>query len=331
MLEMKPYSKIILGQNSKLLFQNGARLIANNATFTSLDSTSTWDGIYLEDNSNDTIKNCIIENASNGINITDKTSMTLDQPSTEISGCTFRNSTIGQLTNAVYINNSYNVLIKDNTFESTQLANGFQNGIMTEYCPSGVLNIIDNEINNSLTGITIIQSSPYIARNIITGQTGTGKGIYLDNSNGTIEYNIVNNYVNSFTGLYSSPYLLKNIFSNASEKNFDIYTASVPLMHPVLSSNTLRWIAGNNFITGYPSTSGMYFNEEAYPDMDEGYNDLNTNGSDYMSGVMPSGLSILYATKNWWDEEPQSGKFNVSGGTVIYDPTYQGAPPAADY
>jgi hypothetical protein len=243
-----PNSKIKFGANSKLIFQNGARLIANNAAFISLDSTQVWDGIYLEDNSNDTITNCTIENAANGINIIDKVNSggLGEQPSVEISNCTFRNTTNLQLTNGIYVNNSYNVLLKNNTFSSTPLISGFATGIMAEYCPSGNFNIIDNTISNSLTGITIIQSSPYIARNTINGLSESGKGIYLDNSNGTIKYNIVNNYVNSLVAYYSSPYLLKNTFTNASERNLDIYTSSVPVMHPVTSGSTLSWLAGND-------------------------------------------------------------------------------------
>jgi parallel beta-helix repeat protein len=204
MLIMKPNSELILGNNSKLTFTNGARLIADHATFTSIDSNGTWDGIYLEDNSNDTITNCTIENASNGINIIDKTSLEIEQPSTEISNCTFRNTTTTQLTNAVYINNSYNVLLKGNSISATQLTEGYLSGILAEYCPSGALNIVDNNIHNTLTGISIIQSSPYIARNIITGTEGTGKGIYIDNSNGILKYNVINNFVNSIVGNYSS-------------------------------------------------------------------------------------------------------------------------------
>lgn len=221
--------------------------------------------------------------------------------------------------------------MKNNTFSSTQIVSGFANSIMAEYCPSGVFNIVDNTISNSLTGITSIQSSPYIARNTINGVSESGKGIYLDNSNGTIKYNTVNNHINSLTAFYSSPFLLKNQLLNASERNIDIYTSSVPVMHPVTSENTLRWFAGNNTISGYPSADGMSFTSDAYPDMAEGYNNFNTNGVDYISGIIPSSLGILNVTGNWWGERPESQKFNVQNGTVVYEPTYQGAPPAPDY
>ncbi len=65
----KDSSSIKFGKNSKLVFQSGARINADGCRFTSYDSTNTWDGIYLIDNANDTLKNCTFENAYNGINI----------------------------------------------------------------------------------------------------------------------------------------------------------------------------------------------------------------------------------------------------------------------
>ncbi|MCI0449333.1 MAG: hypothetical protein L0Y79_06040 [Chlorobi bacterium] len=62
-----PVSSIRFGKNSKMLFKNGASLFANGTKFASTDADSTWDGIYLSDMSYDTLKNCTIENAYNGI------------------------------------------------------------------------------------------------------------------------------------------------------------------------------------------------------------------------------------------------------------------------
>ena len=136
-LVLNPGSTLNFGDNSKIVFQNGAHLVADHAKFTSLDPNTPWDGIYLSGLSNDTITNCTIENAVNGINITDKNNSIFTPPSTEISNCTFSNTTTTQLTNGVYVNNSVNVLVKGCTFTSSQLAQGFANGVMIEYCPAG--------------------------------------------------------------------------------------------------------------------------------------------------------------------------------------------------
>ena len=333
-LKLRPHSKVKFGEGAKLILKNGAHIIADSAIFTSLDSNSTWDGIYLSDISNDTITNCTIENAINGINIINKTNAGgVEQPSTEITNCTFSNTTNTQLTNGIYINNSENILIKGNNFTSSQLAQGFANGVMIEYCPAGSPLVVDNNIDKVLTGMFVSQSSPFVARNTITGVSESGKGIELDNANGTFKYNVVSNFVNSFITAYSSPYLLKNTFSGASEKNIDIYCSSIPVMRPINSGTTLSWLSGNNYITGNPSTSGIGISEDSYPDIDSGFSIIDLGNSDYMSGEIPTSLDgWLFATRNYWTDEPSSQKFNVSGGDVIYDPTFDGSSyPPVDY
>lgn len=192
-LTMSPHSVLKLGKLTKLVFQNGARINANNCTFASYDTTETWDGIYLTGLAYDTLKNCTFQNAVNGINITDNYNPFGSPGAVEISNCTFKNSTGTELLNYVYANNSYNVLVKGCNALKTGSA-GFTTGIIAEYCPANGLVITDNNLNYVNTGISLLQSSEYIARNIITGYSNTGSGIYLDNSNGTIEYNFINNF-----------------------------------------------------------------------------------------------------------------------------------------
>ncbi|MGH2574743.1 MAG: hypothetical protein ACRDFC_03480, partial [Ignavibacteria bacterium] len=270
-------------------------------------------------------------NASSGVIIKNKSSGGILQPSTEISNCTFSNTTNTTFNQGVYISNSNNILFRNNTFTSSLINNGFTNGVSVEYCPSGnPLNILDNTINKVVTGINVVQSSPYIARNTITGQTATGKGFNLDNSNGTIEYNTVNNFQYSYYSLYSSPYLLKNNFNNASSRNIDLNSNSIPVLRPIASGSLLYWLGGDNALTGNPSGGGIGFNTDAYPKMDSGYNKVTLNVSaNYMNGTIPSILDGgLYARINFWgDAVPVPSKFVVTGGTVIYTPYHDGSPP----
>jgi hypothetical protein len=55
-LNCKNLSTIKFGKGSKLIFNDGAKIIANNTKFTTIDSNTTWDGIYLNDLSYDTLK-----------------------------------------------------------------------------------------------------------------------------------------------------------------------------------------------------------------------------------------------------------------------------------
>jgi hypothetical protein len=334
-LTMNPHSSIQFGQGSKLVLQHGSHIFADSVIFTSTDAGYTWDGIYFEGISNDTIKNCTIENASNGINIIDNhvTGSGFNQPSTEISNCTFSNTTTTQLTNGIYASNSNNVLIRNCTFTSTQLTSGFATGIMLEYCPSGVFNIIDNNIGYVATGIYSVHSSPYIARNTITGESGSGNGIYLDNANGTVKYNTVNYFVNSVYGSYSSPYVLKNTFYSPSDRMYYIVSNSVPVMRPINSGTTLSWLGGNNELNGEPTYGAIEMKDNGYPSIDSGYNNVTVADKPYISGNFPGTMEEMYVRYNFWGSGgPNSGQFTATGGDFVYEPSYDGSTlPPTDY
>ncbi|KXK55077.1 MAG: 5'-nucleotidase [Chlorobi bacterium OLB5] len=327
---MMPHSELRLGKNTKLVFLNGSRINCNNAKITSLDSTHTWDGIYLSGIAYDTLKNCTFQNAVNGINITDNYNPFGSPGAVEISNCTFKNSTGTELLNYVYVNNSYNVLVKGCNAVKTGSA-GFTAGIIAEYCPAGGVVVCDNNINYVNTGISLLHSSEYIARNVITGYSNTGTGIYLDNSNGTIEYNTVNNFQKSIYGSYSSPYLLKNSLIDAYITNIDLVNSSMPVMKPVISSSTLRWLGGNNNISGYPTSSGIRF-ADCYPLIDSGYNKIIVNGSDYLNGNFTFLYTEVPARINYWyDNPPNSSLFDISGGYADYSNPFNGTSlPATD-
>ncbi|HRJ98134.1 MAG TPA: hypothetical protein PL089_00800 [Ignavibacteria bacterium] len=115
-LIMKPGSKMMFGENSGIVCDSGAKVIANNAVFTSADSTKIWNGISLKHRSQDTIKSCIIKNADFGVNIMNKNDdeETEIPYSTEISGCSFINQTSHVLNNAIYAAGSSKLLISNN-------------------------------------------------------------------------------------------------------------------------------------------------------------------------------------------------------------------------
>lgn len=330
-LKCKDSSKIKFGKGSKLVFEDGARINANNCKFVSYDTTETWDGIYLSGVSFDTLKNCTFQNALNGINVLNKQQTGFGSaPATEITDCVFKNSTSTELLNYVYVNNSNNVLIKGCSTEKTGTG-GFTAGIIAEYCSAGGVVICDNNINYVNTGISLLQSSEYIARNVITGYNNTGTGIYLDNSNGTIEYNAVNNFQKSVFGSYSSPYLLKNTLIDAYITNIDLVNSSMPVMKPVISSSTLRWLGGNNTISGYPTNSGIRF-ADCYPLMDSGYNRIIVNGSDYLNGYFSMVIQTVNARINYWyDNPPNSSLFDITNGSAVYSNPFDGSSlPATD-
>jgi len=131
-LVCKDSSEVKFGKGSKLIFEDGARISANGCKFVSYDSTQIWDGIYLSDVANDTLINCVIQNAYNGINITQPTSIGLTEYSTVINNCTFKNSTNTKLLNQVYIDGADDILIKDCSTESG-ISSGFATCIVMQY------------------------------------------------------------------------------------------------------------------------------------------------------------------------------------------------------
>lgn len=66
---MNPNSKLKLGENAQILCDSGAQIIANNVSFTSLDSSETWEGIVLENSGIDSIVNCTFSNAKTAVSI----------------------------------------------------------------------------------------------------------------------------------------------------------------------------------------------------------------------------------------------------------------------
>jgi len=321
-----------IGANSKLVFQDGARLNAYKANFTSINANSIWHGIYLEDSSKDTIRYCNIENAVSGINIKDKYNSGgtpgMD-PVTIITDCSFKNTTSNTFSSGIYVNNSNNILLKNNSFISTNINIGFSSGILLEYCPAGNINLINNNVDYSANGVVVIQSSPYISRNTITGRTNSNYGIFLDNAGGNIKYNTVNNFATSYISYYSSPNLFRNSFLNASKSNLELLTYSTPLMRPVNTESEIIWLGGNNIISGTPAISGIEFYEESYPELDLGYNIENVNGADYMKGDIPTVMDgMLFSTYNYWGtSNPDPNKFDVQYGNVEYQPIYDGVTP----
>jgi len=260
-LILKPESKLLFGENSSIVCDQGGKVIANNATFASSDSTKKWNGISLSGLSQDTIKNCLIKNAMYGISISDKYDAedTGIDYSAEISGCTFINQTNYVLNSAVYIAGSNNVLIMNNSVSSSVLEKGYTHGIYAEYCPEGVFNLIGNDISGAGNGMTLIGCSPFAAQNILTGNEYSECGMFLDNSNGTFEYNEISDFYCSYFSYYSSPDLLKNVFDNYHDDNLWLSSSSVPVMHPLINAGSVYWYAGDNTINGSPSNACLAY------------------------------------------------------------------------
>jgi len=325
-LILNPYSKILFGEDSKIELDNSAKLIANNATFASSDTTKKWDGIYSSGTNKDTIANCKIINADNGINLIDKSSEYSSDYFTIIKDCEFINKSNSELVNAFYAYNSDRILFRGNHIYS-ETSSGFQVAIDLEYCITNDLNILDNTIDNSSKGIVDIQSSAYIARNSISNSTYEGFGITLDNSNGIVEYNSVQDFKYSLHSYMSSPYLLKNRFRDAEVYSLNLESYSLPLMTPIVSGELKYWYGGDNEIRAPENGIGIFMSDESYPLMNNGYNRFYMDdGDSYISGYLQEDLKdSLPAVNNYWYPSVSQSIFDITDALAVYSPTEDGS------
>ncbi|MFZ1322558.1 MAG: T9SS type A sorting domain-containing protein [Ignavibacteria bacterium] len=323
-LIMNPGSKIKFGENSGIVCDSGAKVIANDAAFTSTDSTKKWNGISLKHRSQDTIKNCLISNANYGIMIFRKNDdeETEIPYSTEISGCSFVNKSGSELSIAIYAANSNNFLIMNNSIYSTNLTKGFAQGIYTEFCSGGDVNFIGNTINNTGNGMTLVNSSPFVSQNIINGNQYSESGIFLDNSNGKFEYNIINDFYYSVYSMLSSPDLLKNIFNNSYTDNILLTYSSTPNLQPVLSGGNTYWLSGDNLIDGEPSNAGIFFEDDSYPNMAYGYNRFTLSNNTYNINGTTNFTTYFDIRENYWGTlSPDTSKLSVENSLgILYSP-----------
>jgi len=323
-LIMNPGSKLMFGENSGIVCDSGAKVIANGAAFTSSDSTKNWNGISLRHRSQDTIKNCMISNAQYGIMIFRKNDdeETEIPYSTEISGCNFVNKSGSELSIAVYAANSNNFLIMNNSIYSTILTKGFAQGIYTEFCSGGNVNFIGNTINNTGNGMTLVNSSPFVSQNTINGNQYSESGIFLDNSNGKFEYNIINDFYYSIYSMLSSPDLLKNVFNNSYTDNILLTYSSTPNLQPVLSGGNTYWLSGDNLIDGEPSNAGIFFEDDSYPNMAYGYNRFTLSNNTYDINGTTNFTTYFDVRENYWGTlSPDTGKFSVENSLgILYSP-----------
>ena len=112
-LIMKPNSKLKMGVGSKIIFDSSASLIANGATFTSIDPALNWEGFILTNSGVDSVINCTFTNA--------KTSLTITNSSTSFyTNRVIKNNIFnippGGVYKGIYGENNYSILIQDNTF-----------------------------------------------------------------------------------------------------------------------------------------------------------------------------------------------------------------------
>jgi len=347
-LQMSPTSSIQFGKGSSIIIRNGARIVAANACFTSLDTSNiSWSGIFLQNTAGDTIIDCTFSNAITALNICD-TGMTVANKEL-IRGNIFNLSTDpNQVDYGIFAQDVLNATIDSNTFNmqgiTPNIGIWFENDDNMGF-PAGKSNI--NITNSQFTGgsqqivLNCMASdlTPfYIAYNTFTGvENNNCVGLWARKVTGSFKYNsFSNSSYSSAVQIYQSS---MNLLSNLPVQS-DAYTtlfsgkSSTSQMAPILDgSGNLDWYGGMNAITTYDNDN-IYFDDGSNAVVDLGQNCftlLDTTGLYYnIEGIQNTSLfgPGYNATENVWNlSQPLFNVINdltYSPISVNYGNTYPG-------
>jgi len=264
-LKLKPNSDVILGSNAKIVFKNGARIIADSADFVSYNGTATWRGIVLENSGEDSITYCNFENTDTCIyvNNANKCDAMIKKV---ITGNTFDEG-------IVLLKNVFQCNISQNAFTSTSSEFGLlivSNNVHpndlttcteTENPPPSVFGI--NIVNNSFDGgaanlyLNCLASSLtqfYVSGNSFNGTNSSPQmGIVTNKVTGDIKNN--NFYSDDYEyaiRFYQSDLNFMGNEVNSESGVLEILTSSIANLAPVNNSGNLYWYGGINTLNaGY--------------------------------------------------------------------------------
>jgi len=336
-LKLQPNSDVILGQNAKLVFKNGARIIADSADFISYNGTASWKGIVLENSGEDSITYCNFSDADTAIYI--KNADICDAKIKKvIVGNTFENEYIVMknifrcnFSNNTLSGNSYNtrLLTVTNNIHPSEINTCEE----SEDPEIGLFGI--NIVNNSFTGgiiqmdLNCLASSLtqfYVAGNFFNGTSGSpGIGIVTNKVSGDIKNNIFTSDVYDYAVRFYQSDL--NVLGNEVDSEsglLEIITSSTANLAPVNNSGNLYWYGGKNTLNaGY---TGIIFDAGSELYLDYGSNCISVpEGEAHVFGTVTgscvTGRSFA-ARKNNWTPHPPVSDINCSSNNVplLYTP-----------
>jgi len=328
-LIMNPNSKLKLGVGCKIIFDSSASIIANGATFTSIDSTSKWDGIVLLNSDSDTITNCTFSNAVTALTITNDANTAYKNRI--ITNNTF-NIPSGGICKGIYGENNYKILLKGNTFnmpvyfpsaspvpliyvgvylKNSSTIEAAGGDIEEDQSTNYSLNIIDNTFSNGCASVILANYTsnylPYIISDNIFNNTASVNIIGMKIS-GTIRDN---NFTSDDVPLgihliNSSPNLYKNTI-NSRDVGLHLVGHCYPNLAPYVSGEDLVWTGGNNYITT-TDIDNIQLSSSGYVNTDFGNNNFTADNSSayHIYGWLDSTQNIYYARDNCWNSSNTS-------------------------
>jgi len=320
-LKLNQNSNVILGENTKIVFQNGAYLLADGATFSASNPNINWKGLVFENAGRQTeIRNCTFNNAIDPVKIYNN--FYYSNYDKVIKNCTFNMPYSGN--NSVYAENVGSILIQNNTFNFS--ANSYTNrGIFikntgfeplpdtSESSPAEnlILNILGNTFNGGKSHILISSNASLltpvnILYNTFVGTSNTDFSIFAKKITGNIKNNsITNTNVNIPLRFdISNVNLLRNVI-RGQNSNIIIATNSTVNMSPYKEGNTIIWYGGKNDL--YSATRDnieitSYISLLPMLDYGENCFGLGSSNNQYhiWANEIDTNISGYYIRKNDW-------------------------------
>ncbi|MBL8006103.1 MAG: T9SS type A sorting domain-containing protein [Ignavibacteria bacterium] len=272
-LVMHPNSVIKFGVNSKLLFDSSATLIAKGATFTSLDTSKSWEGVVLQNSGEDSVINCTFSNAKTSLALINTPGHTFY--SRIIKGNIFNVPSVGVENNGIYGENNFRITIQDNVFNmpanpsnrifGVYLKNNNTTGVESlpdenegPAIPFSMF-LINNIFNNGTASTLLLNYTssylPFYVRGNTFNSAGS-VGIIGRNITGSIKDNVFSNSGSIIPiGIHlitSSP----DFYNNAiNSENVSLHTigSSFPNLAPSVSGSSLSWHGGKNLLSSLQS------------------------------------------------------------------------------
>ncbi len=336
-LQINAGSTISLGQNARIEFKNGAYCISNEASISSLNSSTPGKGFIFENAGSQTsITNCVFNYLTNPIYICNSTNYYAGI-FRNISGNTFYGNSLSNY--MIETKNVNNITISQN---SIHMAANVGIGCLIRYAtisgnditPAPPYNV--NIINNSFENGKISSAFTGLA-NTFAGINFSYNNCYgtVSNSNiftRQISVDIRNNSLSSVSGTtlefnQSNP----NVYANTMySSGMNVYNfMSYPKFAPVYNNSTdagWDWIGGRNSITSSGDNNIFYNNGNIL--IDWGENCINkSSGYKHLFGQIDEPSLLYYARYNNFNNssEPDYDLHDINTGNNVNVYTISGS------
>jgi tetratricopeptide (TPR) repeat protein len=244
-IKLKDGGKIISGQNGKIIFSSGKRLI--------IEGNSEIKG------SENNRLNFVFSNSRSGIRI-------ISQGSLNISYCDIEGGDLAIQSNTNQRVKISNVTVNGSAYSGIFITSGqeqdntpiIENSLISN-CPTGItitgtdeIVIKGNEIKQCNNGIMMINvNSGYVRGNQIDGENNlAGVGIYLQNTGGYLRDNVIRRHATGIHLSYSSPDIGANTIEHNRDYGIYVGVGSIPDLrkrlvnpncwYPISGCNTIR-------------------------------------------------------------------------------------------